>query len=86
MRKCSGNNTEEWGFDSIFEIACPQCGHMVEFCKDEIKRNCSKCGEPVPSDRAEFGCGQWCSASSTHTRNLCPKFIKSKHRYMGHFI
>ena len=35
MRRCSGNNTEEWGFDSIFEKACPGCGMMMEFFKDE---------------------------------------------------
>ena len=43
MRKCTGNNTQEWGFDSIFDVQCQNCGHMVEFFKDEITRNCPKC-------------------------------------------
>lgn len=37
MRRCSGNNTEEWAFDSIFEQVCPSCGVVIEFFKDEIK-------------------------------------------------
>ena len=42
MRKCTGNNTQEWGFDAIFDIECPNCGNFVEFFKDEITRNCPK--------------------------------------------
>ena len=41
MKKCTGNNTREWGFDAIFELACPRCGKRVEFFKDDITRNCS---------------------------------------------
>ena len=40
MRRCSRNNTEEWGFEAIFEKFCPDCGMMVEFFKDEIRRTC----------------------------------------------
>ncbi len=86
MRKCSGNNFEEWGFDAIFDIECPHCGHLVEFFKDEINRRCSQCKYMVYNNRRDYGCGQWCSSSSTHTRNLCPKFKKSKSRYFGHHI
>ncbi len=43
MRKCTGNNLQEWGFDAIFDVKCQACGHMVEFFKDEITRNCPKC-------------------------------------------
>ena len=81
MRRCSGNNTEEWGFEAIFEIACPKCGMMVEFFKDEIKRTCPKCRESVLNDRKDQGCGQWCSADSVHMRNICPKFSQSKRRW-----
>ena len=31
MRKCSGNNFEEWGVEAIFDIECPNCGHLVQF-------------------------------------------------------
>jgi hypothetical protein len=42
MRRCSGNNTEEWAFSAIFEIECSNCGYIVEFFKDEIRRTCPK--------------------------------------------
>ena len=86
MRKCTGNNTQEWNFDSIFEVKCPTCGNMVEFFKDEITRNCSQCKNTVYNSRKDYGCGQWCSSSSTHMRNLCPKFKRSKDRFYGHKI
>jgi len=85
MRKCSGNNTEEWGFDAIFEIECPHCGKKVEFFKDEISRRCPECRRKVINDSGDYGCGQWCSSSSPHARNFCPKFKKSKHRFYGRF-
>jgi hypothetical protein len=47
MRKCTGNNTREWGFDAIFDIECPKCGNLVEFFKDEITRNCQQCKKSV---------------------------------------
>ena len=85
MRKCCGNNTREWGPDAIFTVACPHCGHQVEFFQDEITRSCPACHRNVPSSRSDFGCGQWCSSSSTHTRYFCPKFKRSKDRYNGYW-
>ena len=86
MRKCTGNNTQEWGFDAIFDVKCQTCGYMVEFFKDEITRNCPNCKKSVLSDRKDFGCGQWCSSSSPHMRNLCPKFKRSKDRFYGMYF
>lgn len=83
MRKCNGNNTHEWGFDAIFDVACPECGRKVEFFKDDITRNCSSCGHKVANPRQDFGCGQWCSSASTHQRMFCSKFRKSKDRFVG---
>jgi len=83
MRKCTGNNTQEWGFDAIFNIKCKNCGNLVEFFKDEITRNCPECKKTVLNDRKDYGCGQWCSSSSPHMRNWCPKFKRSKDRFYG---
>ena len=83
MRKCTGNNWQEWGLDAIFDVKCQTCGHMVEFFKDEITRNCPECKKTVVNDRKDFGCGQWCSSSSPHMRNWCPKFKRSKDRFYG---
>jgi len=84
MRKCTGNNTQEWGFDAIFDVECPECGSLVEFFKDEIKRNCPHCRNSVPNDRGDHGCDQWCSSTSFHSRNLCPRFKRSKDRFYCH--
>ena len=29
MRKCTGNNTQEWGADAIFDVECKNCGHVI---------------------------------------------------------
>jgi len=86
MRKCTGNNTQEWGFDAIFDVECPECGYVVEFFKDEITRNCPMCEGTIINPRKDYGCGQWCSASSPHQRNFCPKFKKSKQRFWGYHL
>jgi hypothetical protein len=86
MRKCTGNNTQEWGPDAIFNVECKNCGNMVEFFKDEISRTCSRCKNTVNNDRKDYGCEQWCSSSSSHTRNFCPKFKRSKDRFYGNKI
>ena len=83
MRKCAGNNTQEWGFDSIFDIECTNCGQKTEFFMDEITRTCPFCKNTIRNTRKFYGCGQYCSSKSTHKRNLCPKFKKSKHRFIG---
>ena len=84
MRKCTGNNTHEWGPEAIFNVVCKSCGDSVEFFKDDISRNCPRCHNTVYNDRKDYGCGQWCSSTSSHQRNLCPKFKRSKDRFYGH--
>lgn len=81
MRKCTGNNTQEWGFDAIFEVQCKNCDTLIEFFKDEITRICPECKKTVSNDRKDFGCSQWCSSSSSYPRNICPKFRRSKDRF-----
>lgn len=83
MKKCTGHNTRKWDFDAIFDLPCPDCGRMVEFFKDEITRNCPGCGKTVANIRKDYGCGQWCSASSPGFRNQCPNFRQSKNRFYG---
>ena len=86
MRKCTGNNTQEWGSDAVFDVKCTNCGNLVEFFKDEIARNCPECKKSVLNDRKDYGCAQWCSSSSSHMRNFCSKFKRSKDRFHGHRI
>ena len=86
MRKCTGGNTHEWGFDAIFEVKRPNCGAQVEFFQDEITRNCPACNQKVKTTRKDLGCALWCSASSDYNRNICPKFRRSKARRLGRKI
>jgi ribosomal protein S27E len=65
MSKCPGQNTQYWGFDSIFEIPCPKCGHPIEFFRDEVRRRCKVCGEIVFNDRMDLGCAKWCPAAAS---------------------
>jgi len=37
-KKMHRNKTQDWGFDAIFNVKCPNCGNSVEFFKDEIKK------------------------------------------------
>ena len=85
MRKCTGNNTQEWGSEAIFDVKCKNCGELIEFFKDEITRYCSHCKETVYNDRNDYGCERWCSPSSpTHMIYFCPKFKSSKQKFSGH--
>ena len=86
MRKCNGNNTQDWDADAIFEVKCKSCGHLVEFFQDEITRPCQQCGDIVRNDRKIYGCEQWCSATSPHIRNICSNFKRSKDRFYGRGI
>ncbi len=86
MKKCTGNNTWEWGSDAIFDMKYTNCGNSVEFFKDEITRNCPKCKKTVINDRKNYGCGQWCSSASPHMRNWCPRFKRSKDRFYGMYF
>ncbi len=76
LRKCNGNNTQEWGPYAIFDIECKNCGSLVEFFKDDITRNCSECCKKVINDRDDYGFVQWCSSSSSHSK---PPNVESKY-------
>jgi len=87
MKKCTGNNTQEWGFDAIFDVKCKKCGNLVEFFKYDITRNCSHCKNTVYNDRKDYGCERWCSpASPSYMLTFCTKFKSSKQRFTGHKI
>lgn len=86
MRKCTGNNTREWGFDAVFDVTCPNCGSLVEFFKDDITRNCHGCDATVINDRKDYGCARWCSSTvDADIRNICPNFRRSKDRFYKHY-
>ncbi len=58
---CPGQDTLFWGADSVFEIACGQCGRQVEFFKDDARRKCPGCGSVVRNPKLNLGCAKWCA-------------------------
>jgi hypothetical protein len=58
--KCPGQNTRNWTFTDIFEIACQNCGVVVEFFKDDPYRVCGACGIMILNPRLDLGCRNHC--------------------------
>ncbi|OQX11509.1 MAG: hypothetical protein BWK76_19005 [Desulfobulbaceae bacterium A2] len=58
--QCPGQDTRYWSGDDVFEAPCPQCGHSVEFFKDDSQRSCGACGHRFPNPRLDFGCAAYC--------------------------
>lgn len=58
--KCPGQDTRYWKPGAIFEAKCPNCGHSVEFFKDESTRKCKNCGHKFVNPKMDFGCAAYC--------------------------
>lgn len=58
--KCPGQDTQYWTPGAIYEVKCPECGHTVEFFKDDTARKCSKCGHRFANPEMDFGCAAYC--------------------------
>lgn len=57
---CPGQDTMFWSSNDVFEIACAECGNMVEFFKDDAKRKCGSCGAIIQNPKLNLGCAMWC--------------------------
>ncbi len=58
--KCPGQDSRYWRPGAIFDVKCPNCGHMIEFFKDDTRRRCPNCGQEVPNPEMDFGCAAYC--------------------------
>jgi len=58
--RCPGQDTRYWKPGAIFEAACPQCGFLVEFFKDEAGRVCKNCDRQVLNPTIDLGCAATC--------------------------
>lgn len=65
MSKCPGQDTQQWGFDAIYDIDCPKCGNAIEFFKDQVKQRCRACQEMVFNERMDLGCAKWCPSADS---------------------
>jgi DNA-directed RNA polymerase subunit RPC12/RpoP len=61
--KCPGQDTQKWGPDAVYDVACKKCGNQLEFFKDEMKRRCKNCGGTVFNERMDIGCLAWCPSA-----------------------
>jgi len=57
---CPGQDTAFWRPGDICEVPCSECGHEVEFFKDDATRRCTRCGQLVRNPKLNLGCAQWC--------------------------
>lgn len=73
--KCPGQDTRYWKPGDIFEISCPECGHEIEFFKDEATRRCRACGKVTVNPKMDFGCAAYCKYASECLGELGPELI-----------
>jgi len=60
ISRCPGQDKRFWRSEDVFEAPCPECGHAIEFWKDEPSRRCRGCGKTVPNPKMDLGCAKWC--------------------------
>jgi len=76
--KCPGQDTRYWKGDAVFEVPCPECGHMVEFFKDESTRKCRNCGHKVINPKMDFGCAAYCKFAAQCLGELPPELLAER--------
>ncbi len=76
--KCPGQDTQYWTAGAIFEAACPQCGAVVEFFKDDTTRKCGRCGHRFVNPRMDFGCAAYCAYAEQCLGDLPPELAAQK--------
>jgi HD superfamily phosphohydrolase YqeK len=94
--KCPGQDSRYWKPGAIFEVQCPQCGHEVEFFKDDTSRRCKKCGHRFVNPDMDFGCASYCPYAEQCLGDLPPELLAERDdllkdrvalemkRYFGH--
>jgi len=94
--KCPGQDSRYWKPGAIFEVKCPECGHEVEFFKDDTTRRCKNCGHKFVNPELDFGCASYCQYAEQCLGGLPPELLAEKDallkdrvaiemkRYFGH--
>jgi HD superfamily phosphohydrolase YqeK len=76
--KCPGQDSRFWESGAIFEVKCPQCGHDVEFFKDESTRKCKSCGHKFVNPKMDFGCASYCKFAEQCLGDLPPELMAKR--------
>ncbi len=80
--KCPGQDTKYWKPGAIFDAKCPQCGHEVEFFKDDTSRKCGKCGQRFVNPNMDFGCAAYCQYAEQCLGTLPPELMAQKENFL----
>jgi HD superfamily phosphohydrolase YqeK len=76
--KCPGQDTQYWNQDSIFETTCPECGHPMEFFKDDATRRCGNCKKKIVNPKMDFGCAAYCKFAEQCLGTLPDEFVAKR--------
>ena len=76
--KCPGQDTRYWKHDAIFDVPCPNCGHLLEFFKDQTTTRCTKCGKQVINPKMDFGCASYCQYAEQCLGELPPELLAKR--------
>lgn len=76
--RCPGQDSRYWESGAIFEAKCPQCGHLVEFFKDESSRKCKQCGSKFANPKMDFGCASYCKFAAQCLGDLPPELVAER--------
>ena len=76
--KCPGQDTQYWNQDAIFETQCPECGHPMEFFKDDATRRCGGCGKKQVNPKMDFGCASYCKFAEACLGTLPEEFVAQR--------
>jgi len=76
--KCPGQDTRYWKAGDIFEEKCPECGHLLEFFKDDSSRKCKNCGKRVLNPKIDFGCAAYCEHANQCLKELPPEILAER--------
>lgn len=76
--KCPGQDTQYWNAEAIFETKCPECGHPMEFFKDDATRKCANCKKKIVNPKMDFGCVSYCKFAEQCVGTLPEEFLAGK--------
>jgi len=76
--KCPGQDTQYWNKEAIFETKCPECGHPMEFFKDDATRRCANCKKKIVNPRMDFGCAAYCKFAEQCLGALPEEFVAKR--------
>ena len=76
--KCPGQDTQYWDENAIFETECPECGHPMEFFKDDTTRKCANCKKRIVNPSMDFGCASYCQFAEQCLGTLPEEFIGNR--------